>query len=97
VVVHEGALENSASMLLRLRRPVPVVDGLESNLAFGATFPDARPLIWDRATLAEVWAVRPVFLVSVVAPERSVARELRPVTLVATGAGRRLYTNFAHR
>ena len=97
VVVHEGPLENSASLLLRLGRPVPVVDGLQSNLAFGATFPDARPLIWDRARLAEAWASRPVFLVSVVAPERSAARELRPVTLLVAGAGRRLYTNVGHR
>ncbi|HEX5816432.1 MAG TPA: glycosyltransferase family 39 protein [Methylomirabilota bacterium] len=97
VVVHEGPLENSASMLLRLRRPVPVVDGLQSNLAFGATFPDARPLIWDRAQLAEAWGAGTVFLVSVVAPERSAARELTPVTLVAAAAGRRLYTNFADR
>jgi hypothetical protein len=97
VVVHEGALENSASLLLRLRRHVPVVDGLQSNLAYGATFPDAGSLIWDRAKLAQVWAVRPVFLVSVVAPERSAVRELQPVMLVATGAGRRLYTNVVHR
>ena len=97
VVVHEGALENSASLLLRLRRHVPVVDGLQSNLAYGAMFPDAGSLIWDRAKLAQVWAVRPVFLVSVVAPERSAVRELQPVMLVATGAGRRLYTNVVHR
>lgn len=97
VVVHEGPLENSASLLLRVRRPIPVVDGLQSNLAFGATFPDARPLIWDRARLAQVWGARTVFLVSVVAPERSAVRELEPVTLIATAAGRRLYTNFVHR
>jgi 4-amino-4-deoxy-L-arabinose transferase-like glycosyltransferase len=97
VVAHEGPLENSASLLLRLGRHVPVVDGLQSNLAFGATFPEARPLIWDRARLAEAWKSRTVFLVSVVAPDRSVARELRPVTLLAAGGGRRLYTNSAHR
>jgi 4-amino-4-deoxy-L-arabinose transferase-like glycosyltransferase len=97
VVVHEGALENSASLLLRLGRRLPMVDGLQSNLAFGATFPDARPLVWDRARLAEAWATRPVFLISVVAPDRSAARDLHPVTLVATGAGRRLYTNVTHR
>jgi hypothetical protein len=97
LVVHEGAVENSASLLLRLGRPLPILDGLQSNLAFGATFPDARPLVWDRARLAEAWGTRTVFLVSVVAPERSAARDLHPVTLVATGAGRRLYSNYAHR
>ena len=97
LVVHEGPMENSASMLLRLRRHVPVVDGLQSNLAFGATFPEARPLIWDRARLIEAWGRGTVFLVSVVAPERSVARELQPAYLLATGGGRRLYTNVTHR
>lgn len=97
LVVHEGALENSASILLRLDRPVPVVDGLQSNLAFGATYPEARPLIWDRARLVEVWHARPVLLVSVVAPEQSVARDLQPLRLVAASGGRRLYTNVVHR
>jgi 4-amino-4-deoxy-L-arabinose transferase-like glycosyltransferase len=97
VVVHEGPLENSASLLLRVGRHVPVVDGLRSNLAFGATFAEAGPLIWDRARLAEAWRTGRVFLISVVAPERSATRELQPVTLLATGAGRRLYTNLGHR
>jgi hypothetical protein len=97
LVVHEGPLENSASLLLGLRRAVPLVDGLQSNLAFGATFADARPLVWDRGQLAEVWRTRRVFLISVVAPEGSVAGELEPVILLGTASGRRLYTNFAHR
>jgi len=47
--------------------------------------------------LAEAWGTRTVFLISVVAPERSATRELQPLTLLAAGAGRRLYTNFGHR
>src|SRR5438874_5569 len=35
VVVHEGPLENTGSLLLSARRPVHVVHGLQSNLAFG--------------------------------------------------------------
>ncbi len=50
-VVHEGALENSASLLLALRRPVHVVEGLQSNLAFGATFPEARDVFWSATRL----------------------------------------------
>ena len=38
LVVHEGAIENSGSMLLVLPGPVRVVDGLVSNLGFGSTF-----------------------------------------------------------
>jgi hypothetical protein len=93
VVVHEGPIENSASVLLRLPAPVPVVDGLQSNVAFGATFSDSRRLVWDRSRLRAVWQSVPVYLVSVVPVERSVTRELAPITLVTEHAGRRLYTN----
>jgi 4-amino-4-deoxy-L-arabinose transferase-like glycosyltransferase len=96
VVAHEGALENSASVLLTLRRPVHVVEGLVSNLAFGATFADARDIFWTAAELREAWS-RPGrrFLISVVAPERSVVRSLPPgsVHLLAEGGGRWLYSN----
>src|SRR5260370_36526447 len=54
-VLHEGPLENSGSMLLALDRPVTVVNGLQSNLAFGATFPEARDRFWDGARLAQEW------------------------------------------
>jgi 4-amino-4-deoxy-L-arabinose transferase-like glycosyltransferase len=95
-VVHEGALENSGSVLLAVDGPVTVVNGLQSNLAFGATFPDARGLFWDGARLAQEWA-KPGrrFLVSGLVPDRSVVRMLPPgtVRLVAQGGGRWLYTN----
>src|SRR5262249_44019131 len=32
LIVHEGPLENTASLLLRVRAPIHVVDGLQSNL-----------------------------------------------------------------
>jgi 4-amino-4-deoxy-L-arabinose transferase-like glycosyltransferase len=95
-VFHEGPLENSGSVLLALDRPVTVVNGLQSNLAFGATFPEARDRFWDGARLAREWA-KPGrrFLVSVVVPERSVVRALPPgsVRLIARGEGRWLYAN----
>jgi 4-amino-4-deoxy-L-arabinose transferase-like glycosyltransferase len=93
-VVHEGALENSASLLLALRRPVQVVDGLQSNLAFGATFPEAREVFWSATRLGQAWAgPERCFLVSTVAPSRSVAATLAPVHLLAQGGGRWLYSN----
>lgn len=96
LVVHEGALENSASMLLRLPEPVRIVDGRLSNIGFGSTFADAREVFWDAARLREEWT-RPGrhFLVSVRAPEASVVRLLPPATvrLLAVGGGRRLYSN----
>ncbi|MBI1736752.1 MAG: glycosyltransferase family 39 protein [Candidatus Rokubacteria bacterium] len=99
VVVHEGALENSGSLLLALGRPVRVVNGLHSNLAYGATFPDSRDLFWDDARLAREWeAAGPRrFLVSVVAPERSVVRRLPPgrVHLLARTGTHWLYSNLA--
>src|SRR6185369_14289250 len=52
VLAHEGPIENSASALLRLDQPVQIVNGLQSSLAFGSTFPEARGRFWDGAALA---------------------------------------------
>jgi len=96
VLAHEGPMENSASALLRLDRRVQIVNGLQSNLAFGSTFPEARPLFWDGAALARAWAGdRRVFLLSAATPGRSVVRELpaERVHLLLEGGGRRLYSN----
>jgi len=95
VVIHEGPLEDSGSLLLAVRRRVHVVDGLQSNLAFGATFPEARDTFWDRAHLREAWAAGRCFMVSTAAPSRSVVRTLEPVHLLAEGGGRWLYSNRA--
>lgn len=98
VVIHEGALENSASLLIALGRPVRVVDGLQSNLAFGSTFPDARDVFWDADRLRAEWTEPGRrFLVSVVRPERSVVRALpdRAVHRVVSAGGRWVYSNLA--
>jgi 4-amino-4-deoxy-L-arabinose transferase-like glycosyltransferase len=96
LVMHEGALEHSGAVLLQLDLPVVVVDGLQSNLAYGATFPDARDVFWDAPRAREAWA-RPGrhFLISVVAAERSVVRAFPPerVHLLIDRGGRRLYSN----
>jgi 4-amino-4-deoxy-L-arabinose transferase-like glycosyltransferase len=93
-VVHEGALENTGSLLLVAGRPVHVVDGLQSNLAFGATFPEARDVFWSASRLREAWSgPGRCFLVSTVEPARSVARTLEPRYLLARGGGRWLYSN----
>jgi 4-amino-4-deoxy-L-arabinose transferase-like glycosyltransferase len=95
-IVHEGALENSASLLLYVRRPVHVVNGLQSNLSFGATFPEARDVFWSATRLQEAWSGSGrCFLVSTVEPGRSVARSLAPLHLLAQGGGRWLYSNVA--
>jgi 4-amino-4-deoxy-L-arabinose transferase-like glycosyltransferase len=96
LVAHEGPLEDTASALLALRRRVHVVNGLESNLAFGATFPDARDVFWDASRLSAHWTRPPrLFLISVVAPAKSVVRTLpdSAVHLIAEAGGRRLYSN----
>lgn len=95
-LVHEGALENSASLLLAVGRPVHVVDGLQSSLAFGATFADARDVFWSVGRLEQSWAgPERCFLVSTVEPDRSVVRALQPAHLLARGGGRWLYSNRA--
>ena len=98
VVAHEGPLENTGSLLLRVRGPVRIVDGLQSNLAFGSTFPDAREIFWDAPKLQAAWeGPRRVFLVSGVDAARSVVRSLprARVHVVASGGGRALYSNLA--
>jgi 4-amino-4-deoxy-L-arabinose transferase-like glycosyltransferase len=97
-IVHEGSLENSASVLLALGRSVHVVNGLMANLAFGATFPDAGDIFWSPGRLGQAWrAPGRTFLISVVAADRSVVRTLPPtaVHLIVEAGGRRLYSNLA--
>jgi 4-amino-4-deoxy-L-arabinose transferase-like glycosyltransferase len=100
VVMHEGALETSASLLLVVEEPVRIVNGLQPNLAFGAALAEARDLFWDSPRLERVW-VGPAraFLISSVDPGRSVVRALPPasVHLIAQAGGRRLYSNLADR
>ena len=103
-LAHEGALENSGSWLLTLDPPgrapgstrVKVVNGLVSNLAFGASFPEAGDTFWDADRLAAAWGGdRRIFLLSAASPERSVTRGLPPdrVHLLLAAGGRRLYSN----
>jgi hypothetical protein len=104
LLAHEGALENSGSWLLTLdppgcaptRVPVKVVNGLVSNLAFGAGFPEARDTFRNADQLAAAWrGDRRIFLLSASNPERSVTRGLHPdsVHLLLAAGGRRLYSN----
>ncbi|HEY7542638.1 MAG TPA: phospholipid carrier-dependent glycosyltransferase [Methylomirabilota bacterium] len=100
LVVHEGPIERSASLLLAVRRPVYVVDGLQASLAFGARLPEARQVFWDSPRLERAWA-RPerLFLISSVDPGRSVVRALpaASVHVIAEADGRRLYSNLGDR
>ncbi len=96
LLAHEGPIEDSASWLLGVGRPVKIVDGRLSSLAFGATFPSARGVFWDRQALARAWqGERRVFLLSVVRPADSAIRELPPdrVHLLVEAGGRWLYSN----
>lgn len=98
LLVHEGAIENSASALARLPGPVHVVNGLRSSLAFGSTFPEARDTFWGTARLQAAWAAPGRhFLLSTVPPGLSVVHSLPPgsVRLLTESGGRRLYSNLA--
>jgi len=69
---------------------------VQSNLAFGATFPEARGTFWDGEALARAWrADRRVFLFTALPADKSVVRELPPgqAHLLLEGGGRRLYSN----
>ena len=96
LIVHEGPLENSGGLLIYLGRSVKVVDGLQSSLAFGATFPEGREVFWDRQRLRARWAgPERVFLLSVLEPDQSVVQALDPkrVHLLLQSGGRWLYSN----
>jgi 4-amino-4-deoxy-L-arabinose transferase-like glycosyltransferase len=96
LVLHEGPIESSASVLLAVDGPVHVVNGLSSSVLFGAGFLEARDIFWDSPRLEQAWARAPrAFLISGVDPERSVVRALPPasVHLIAEAGGRRLYGN----
>jgi hypothetical protein len=75
---------------------VKVVDGFVSNLAFGATFPEARDTFWNAARLESAWkGEQRVFLMTGKRPDASVVRQLPPgsVHLLQEGGGRWLYSN----
>lgn len=96
IIAHEGALENTGAWLMDMDRAVKVVNGLVSNLAFGATFPEARDTFWDAARLERAWTGdRRVFLLTGARPETSVVGRLPAgsVHLLQEGGGRRLYSN----
>ena len=98
LVVHEGALEHSASALMRLPGPVHVVNGFGGGLAFGAGFPEARDTFWGPARLQAAWAAPGRhFLLSTVPPDRSIVGSLPAgsVRLLAESGGRWLYSNLA--
>jgi 4-amino-4-deoxy-L-arabinose transferase-like glycosyltransferase len=96
VIVHEGALENSGSLVFYTRRRVKIVDGKESTLAFGSTFPEARAVFWSESELRTQWmGDSRIFLVTLDPPERSVVRSLPSgqVHLLKASGGRWLYSN----
>jgi len=98
IVAHEGPIENGATLLLRVTIPVRIVNGRQSNLAFGATFPEAREAFWDSPRLEAAWDGRErIFLVTGIGAARSVVRALPPerLHLLAQGGGRRLFSNLA--
>jgi 4-amino-4-deoxy-L-arabinose transferase-like glycosyltransferase len=97
LLLHEGTLEHSGSVLLLVDRQFRVVNGLQSNLAFGATFPDAQDVFWDAARLQAAWpGPGRRFLISVVNRQQSVVRTLpaESVHLLVEAGGHRLYANF---
>lgn len=94
LVVHEGPLENSGALAWYARRRPVIVDGGRSVLAFGARRPEGHEILWDAGRVRAAWAgPRRVWLVSVRAPERSLAARLPGARLVATGGGRTLWVN----
>jgi len=94
VVAHEGPIENSGALeWYSNRRPV-IVTGRQSVLGFGAARAESADVFWEPARLRQAWdAAARVWLLTVRAPERSVAASLPGAKLVAAEGGRWLYVN----
>lgn len=96
LVMHEGPVESSGSVLLQIAVPIAVVDGLPSSLAYGGTSPRERDVFWDAPRTRAAWAgPGRHFLISVAVAERSVVRALpaEQVHVLVDRGGRRLYSN----
>ncbi len=96
LVIHEGPLENSGSLVLALNRQVAIVNGHRSNLAFGSTFPEAKHVFWSEEKLKQAWTGSDrIFLVSVINPGKSVVNMLptEHVHFIETSGRTRLYSN----
>lgn len=95
-VVHEGPLDDSGALPFYAGRQVAIVNGHESTLAFGSTFPDSRATFLDTDELIARWAEPGrLFLVTTYPPGQSVVDRLPPgrVHLLLEGGGRWLYSN----
>ncbi len=96
LIIHEGPLENSGSLVLALNRRVIIVNGHRSNLAFGSTFPEAKDVFWAEEGLTEAWiGADRIFLVSVINPEESIVNRLpiERVHFIEKSGRTRLYSN----
>lgn len=96
VIMHEGALEYSASLPFYTGRRVVVVDGLRGDLEFASRLPEGRGAFVDAAGLRRAWSgSRRVFLVTQRPRERSAANALpgESVHVLGRFGSRWLYSN----
>ncbi len=96
LIIHEGPLENSASLILALNRRVKIVNGKRSNLAFGSTFLEAKDVFWSESKLKQAWGGSDrVFVVSVINPAESIVKRLpsNHVHFIKQSGRSRLYSN----
>lgn len=96
ILVHEGPLENSASLPFYTGRQVLILDGRRGQLSFGAGFPEAHGIFLEGKDLPQLWqGKRQVFFVTPLPVSRSALRFLNPaeVHLLAHQGGRWLFSN----
>src|SRR5262249_9036922 len=97
VLVHEGPIENSGALEFYSGRRPTLLDGRQSVLGFGATFPDAHGMFWDARRFRREWLEggRRLLLVTPRSPENSVIASLprERVRMLLHDNGRGLYAN----
>jgi 4-amino-4-deoxy-L-arabinose transferase-like glycosyltransferase len=97
VLVHEGPIENSGALEFYSGRRPALLDGRQSVLGFGATFPEASGMFWNAERFRRAWLLgeRRLLLVTPRPPARSVVASLpaERVRMLFHDNGRWLYDN----
>jgi 4-amino-4-deoxy-L-arabinose transferase-like glycosyltransferase len=101
VLVHEGPIENSGALEFYSGRRPALLDGRQSVLGFGATFPDAREMFWNAERFRREWlrGGQRLLLVTPRSPASSVIASLPSgsTRLLFHDNGRWLYDNETQR
>jgi hypothetical protein len=90
-----GDQSNGSSLLVYLKRPIFLVNGGNTSMWFGSTFPDAPKLFWKDADLLRAWQAPTRIFLFVPSFERAQVETLlqSPRYVIAESSGKTIYSN----